>query len=263
MAANTRRNSTNVNNVPTVTIVDSAEPRNLKLMGSCCFCIPEIVGVFAILSMYFFTGIFGAAASFLTLGYTEDVIAKVVFSVTGTLNTLTAIASALGVSAIRREKTVLMRRLSIAFWVLTALTIILNIIILILDFNSRDANVNECISSFSRDTGIVVDNDKVREDVQKTCEHAVNASLTGEAIRLFVLGSILMYFAYVIFRFARNMKKVGLPSFMAPQAQMNGQNTPTYHVYSGQPPTSNNWVPPPTYTVSVKTHNDYNPDSKN
>lgn len=53
MAANTQRNSTNVNNTPTVTIVDSAEPRKYRVMGSCCFCIPEIVGVFAILSMYF------------------------------------------------------------------------------------------------------------------------------------------------------------------------------------------------------------------
>jgi hypothetical protein len=54
MAANTQRNSTNLSNSPTITIVDSIESRNKKAtMGSCCFCVPEIVGVFAILSMYF------------------------------------------------------------------------------------------------------------------------------------------------------------------------------------------------------------------
>jgi len=261
MAANTQRNSTYVNNVPTVTIVDSVEPRNFKVMGSCCFCVPEIVGVFAILSMYFFTGIFGAAASFLSLGYTDDVLTKAILGVSGALNTLAAIAGALGVSAIRKEKIALMRRLSIAFWILTALVIVLNIIILVLDFNSKDANVNECVSNLSNGSVNLFNSSEGIRDLVNNCEHAVSASLIGEAIRLVVLGSISIYFAYVIFRFARNMKKEVLP-FTAPPVPIDEQSIPTYFIYSAQPPTSNNWVPPPTYTVTVKP-NDFNPDSKN
>lgn len=257
MAANTQRNSTNVNNTPTVTIVDSAEPRKYRVMGSCCFCIPEIVGVFAILSMYFFTGMFGAATSFLSLGYADDGLTKAILSVFGILNTLFVIASALGVSAIKKEKIVLMRRLSIAFWVITALMIIINIIILALDFNSKDSYINECVSA---DPNLPNSNDA---DTKNFCEHTVRASLIGETIRLIALGSVSIYFAYVIFRFARNMKKEVLP-FTAPPVPINGQSTPTYFVYSAQPPTSNNWVPPPTYTVkTIHLPEDFKPDSKN
>ncbi|CAB4386428.1 unnamed protein product [Rhizophagus irregularis] len=257
MAAKTQRNSTNVNNTPTVTIVDSAEPRKYRVMGSCCFCIPEIVGVFAILSMYFFTGMFGAATSFLSLGYTDDGLTKAILSVFGILNTLFVIASALGVSAIKKEKIVLMHRLSIAFWVITALMIIINIIILALDFNSKDSYINECVSA---DPSSPNSNDA---DTKNFCEHTVRASLIGETIRLIALGSVSIYFAYVIFRFARNMKKEVLP-FTAPPVPINRQSTPTYFVYSAQPPTSNNWVPPPTYTVkTIHLPDDFKPDSKN
>ncbi|GBB91592.1 hypothetical protein RclHR1_00190005 [Rhizophagus clarus] len=256
MAANTQRNSTN--NTPTVTIVDSTEPRRkYRAMGSCCFCVPEIVGVFAILSMYFFTGIVGAAASFLSLGYSDDGLTKAILSISGSLHTLAAIASALSVGAIKKEKIVLMLRLSIAFWVLTSSVIILNVIILVLDFNSRNASVNECVKSLSdNNVGGYV-------DLIDNCERVVSAALIGEAIRFFVVGSILLYFAYVIFRFARNMNKEVLP-FTGSSAPISGQNTPTYFVYSAQPPTSNNWVPPPTYTVRpTYLPDDLNPDSKN
>lgn len=129
-------------------------------------------------------------------------------SVFGILNTLAAIASALGVSAIKKvlknfwltfddilffhnvlkvkykkisfffqEKIVLMRRLSIAFWVLTALMLILNIIILAFDFNSKDEYISECVREFANHT-------------KDECEHTVRASLIGETIRLIALGSV-------------------------------------------------------------------------
>jgi hypothetical protein len=67
----------------------------------------------------------------------------------------------------------------------------------------------------------------------------------------------------VIFRFAKNMKKEVLP-FTATTVPINGQGTPTYMIYSTQPPTSNNWVPPPIYTVKASyVPDDFKPDSKN
>lgn len=59
------------------------------------------------------------------------------------------------------------------------------------------------------------------------------------------------------------MKKEVLP-FTAPPVPIDGQSTPTYFVYSAQPPTSNNWVPPPTYTVKpIYLPEEFKPDSKN
>jgi hypothetical protein len=84
-----------------------------------------------------------------------------------------------------------MRRLSIAFWVLTALVLILNIIILVFDFNSREANVEEC-ANYNNGFEVPPNDDVLRAE----CEHAVGASLIGETIRLVALGSIsVIYFA--------------------------------------------------------------------
>jgi len=248
MAINTRRNSTNI---PTVTIVDAVD-RNDKIR-SCCFCVPEVVGVFAILSMYFFLGIFGAAASFVSLGHANDAADKAILGFAGSLHTVVAIASALGVNAIKKEKIVLMRRLSIAFWILTILMLIFNITTLVLDFGTINADVQSCIA----------ENSGNGDDVEGICKQLINAYLTGETIRCVVTGLFSLYFAYVIFRFAGRMKKDVLP-FTISTAPVDGQKTPTYFVYSTQPPTSTNWVPPPTYTVRPTNPlpDDFNPDSK-
>ncbi|RIA90612.1 hypothetical protein C1645_769558 [Glomus cerebriforme] len=164
MAANT--NSTNHNGIPTITIVESAEQsRNDKLARrSCCGCIPEIVGVFAILSMYF---------------------------------------------VIQECKS-----------------------------EAQQANLSDIVD----------------------CNGRVNANLTSEAIKLVIHGAVSIYFAYVIFRFARTLNKEVLPFTASPA---DGQKTPTYFVYANQPPTSNSWVPPPTYTVRpTNLPDDFNPDSK-
>jgi len=46
----------------------------------------------------------------------------------------------------------------------------------------------------------------------------------------------------------------------------SGQLTPTYFnfIYAAQPPTSNDWTPPPTYTVrpTAPLPEDFNPDLK-
>jgi len=241
MAANVRRNSTNVN-VPTVTIVDSTEQIGRR---SCCGCVSESVGVFAILSVYFFLGVFYAAASFVSLGFYDDVNYKVFSSISGCLHTFLAITSALGVFAIRKENAVMMRRLSIAFWILTALMFIFSVILFVLDVISKSSLVQACGNDFEN----YVD-----------CNQYANDYLISEAIKLFIIESISVYFAYVIYRYTVRMRQSPLP-FVAP---VDGQKTPTYLIYNTRPPTSNDWVPPPTYTVRPANPmpDDFNPDSK-
>jgi len=249
MATNTQRDSITKGN-PTITIVDSAEPnRNDRMVGSCCMCVPEVVGVFAILSMYFFLGIFGAAASFVNLGSADNAPVKGLLSISGSLHTLIAIASALSITAIRKEKIVMMRRLSIAFWILTVLMLTFNLIIFILEIVYKPNTVQDCKDAVNGENGLLfVD-----------CDRVVNVSLIVDGIKLFFSGLISIYFAYVISRFARRMKKEVIPFTMEP---VDGQKTPTYFV-STQPPTSTSWVPPPTYSVNptFPLPDDYNPNS--
>lgn len=250
MAANVRRNSTNHNNVPTITIVDSVQPFKRR---SCCGCIPESVGVFAILSIYFFLGVFYAAASFVSLGFYSNVADIVTTSISGSLHTLLAIASALGVSAVKREKVAMMRHLSIIFWVLSGLLLVLDIIILSLEFVAKSTTIKECQNAVLAKYG---DSGTTYVD----CTNYVNDSLISDSIRTAIMGTTSMYFAYVIFRYARRMKEFTLP-FTVP---VDGQKTPTYLPYGVHPPTSNDWVPPPTYSVTTTgpLPDDFNPDSK-
>jgi len=247
MATNVRRNSTNVN-VPNITIVDSAEQIGRR---SCCGCISESVGVFAILSVYFFLGIFYAAASFVSLGfYNDDIVVKALLSISGCLHTFLAIASVMDVYAIRKENIVMMRRLSIAFWILTALMFIFSVVIYVLQVIFKSSLVQTCENEIQTSD----------EPVYVDCNRYVNDSLISEAIKFFIIESISVYFAFVIYRYTVRMRQSPLP-FIAP---IDGQKTPTYPVYTTRPPTSKDWVPPPIYTVTPANPlpDDYNPDSK-
>jgi len=246
MATNVRRNSTNVN-VPTVTIVDSAEQIGRR---SGCGCVSESVGVFASLSVYFFLGVFYAAASFVSLGFYDDVTVKILLVISGSLHTFLAFASALGVCAIRKENVVMMRRLSIAFWILTALMFILSVVIFILQVIFKSSAVNACKNEI----------EGAGEPTNVDCEQYINDSLISEAIKFFIIESISIYFAFVIYRYTIRMKQSPLP-FTVP---VDGQKTPTYFVYTTRPPTSHDWVPPPTYSVRPTNPlpDDFNPDSK-
>jgi len=239
MAANVRRNSTNIE-VPTVTIVESTERT-----GSCCGCVSESVGVFAILSVYFFLGMFYAAASFVSLGFYDDAAVKVLLIISGCLHTFLALASSMGVVAIKKENIVMMRRLSIAFWILTALMFILSVVSFALQVMFKSSLVQAC---------------EIDRPVDVNCNQYVNDTLISEAIKFFIIESISIYFAFVIYRYAIRMKQSPLP-FAAP---VDGQKTPMYPVYTTHPPTSNDWVPPPTYTVRATNPlpDDFNPDSK-
>lgn len=249
MAANARRNSTNINNIPTITIVDSVAAKR----RSCCGCIPEAVGVFAILSIYFFLGVFYAAASFVSLSTYNDVTDIVIISISGSLHAILAIVSAFGVNAVKKEKVVIMRHLSIVFWVFTGLLLVLDIVTLALEFVTKSTTIQICQEAVRERFG---DSGSSYVD----CTNYVNDTLISDSIRTFIMGTTSIYFAYVIFRYARRMKEFTLPF----TASVDGQKTPTYLPYGTQPPTSNNWVPPPTYSVTMTgpLPDDFNPDSK-
>ncbi|CAI2171615.1 9107_t:CDS:2 [Funneliformis geosporum] len=234
--ANINSNSFEKGNFPTITIVESVPIQNDKITRrSCCGCIPEQFGVLAILSMYLLFGILGSLTSLLTLSSVNETSDKLYLSISGILYTFLTILSVLGIHAVNKEKAVMMHRLSIAFWVFTVFTLIYSATLFILNIFFKSSLVEECENS-KRET--IVD-----------CNHYIDVYLAREGLSLFISEIVLIYFTYVIFKYANRMLKQAQNSTILPVAA-TGQRTPTFYVYSTHPPTSNDWTPPPTYTVT-------------
>jgi len=244
------------NTLTTITIVDSAHnDRRNKARDSCCFCVPEKVGVIAILSMYFFLGIFTSSYYFMGLTFNDGddaVTFKILFGISGGFYALLATACAIGVAAIKKGNIVMMRRQSIAFGILLAIIFVLSVVLFSLKVALK-VYLKYCQAS-----AVELFGDQA--DALVDYNQCVAENVATESIRLIFTGIFMMYFAYVVFRFAKNMQKEELP-FTAPS--IDGQKTPTYPIYSAQPPTSNNWVPPPTYSVIARSYpQELSPDSK-
>jgi len=249
---------TNVNNnsyekgiFPTITIVESYPVQNDKITRrSCCGCIPEQFGVLAILSMYLLFGLLGSLASFMTLAFVDATSDKIYLSIAGCLYTFLTISSIFGIHAVNKEKAVMMHRLSIAFWVFTVFTLIYSATLFILNILFKPSLVEVCEKSKPESVDVY------------DCDRHIDVYLAREGLSLFISEVVLIYFTYVIFKYANRMLKQAQNSTpILPFA--DGQQTPTYSAYT-HPPTSTNWSPPPTY--SVRSSNpipfDHNPDSK-
>lgn len=222
---------------PTVTIIDTAEKHQKQRKA--CGCFPERTVVVAILSMHFFWGIIKAAASLSSLPTLDSTQAQVLNIFTAVISLLLVTASAVGLNAMYKENANLMRRLSIAFIVLTVIGLSFSVTEFALDVVNHDDFVSQCNQAPQRD----LSNPRTPSD----CNQLVNVYLVQEGLYVFFLEIIQVYFAHVIFRHARGM--AAKPRYPYPlAAAQNSDAPPTYFVYASQGvPTSDSWVPPPTY----------------
>jgi hypothetical protein len=223
---------------PTITIIDSSGGRqglvlDEKPMNYCCICIPEHVGVAAILSLYSLYGILSCIASFAGLTIYNDSIDESALIISGILYCIISVTSFFGILALRQDNVIAMRRISIAIWVITAFLFIYNTVDYILEIVARNESINRCQTEL---TG---------EEISIDCVQVINMFLIKEAFRVLFIEFFSIYFSYIIYRYSH--RTMGSRKNIVPYVE--GQITPTYVVYSNSPPTAHDWVPPPTYTV--------------
>jgi hypothetical protein len=234
---NTNNTSTTIiDDYPTVTIIDNAEKNERQRKA--CGCFPERTVVVAIFSMYFFWGIIQAAAFLSSLPMAHSTQSQLLNIFIAVVSLFLVITSAIGLNAMYKQNAKLMRRLSIVFIVLTFMTLAFSVTEFTLDVVNHDDLVSQCNQAVQQDISDASDID---------CNQLVKIYLVREGFYGFFLEMIQFYFAYVIFRHARGM--VAKPQYPYPlAATQNSDAPPTYFVYASQGvPTSDNWVPPPTY----------------
>jgi len=225
---------------PTITIIDSSGGSGRqglvlddRSINYCCICIPEHVGVAAILSLNSLYGILSCIASFAGLTIYNDSKNESFLIISGILYCIMSVTSFFGILALREDNVIAMRRISIAILVITALLFIYNTIDYVLEIVARNEYINKCQTE-STEEGLNID-----------CVQVINMFLIKEAFRVLFIEFFSFYFSYVIYRYSHRTtspRKNVVP-------YVEGQITPTYVVYSNSPPTAHDWVPPPTYTV--------------
>lgn len=223
---------------PTITIIDSSDGRqglvlDDRSMNYCCICIPEHVGVAAILSLYSLYGILSCIASFAGLTIYNDSVNESALIISGILYCITSVISFFGILALREDNVIAMRRISIAIWVITAFLFIFNTIDYVLEIVNRNESINKCQIESAEENRVI------------DCVQVINTFLIKEAFRVLFIEFFSIYFSYIIYRYSH--RTMGPRRNVVPY--VDGQITPTYVVYSNSPPTARDWVPPPTYTV--------------
>jgi len=232
--------------LPTITIIDSADKPSSDKLRSCCICFPEQTGVAIIFSFYFLFGFLSSIASLLLLTNSSDTVDKTTFAISFVLYAFLSISGILGLTLIQKDNAVMMRKLSIAFWIITGLTLIYNLSGYIYEVTLKNTFIQQC------------QDDPANANID--CNQAINFILVRDALKTIFVEFFSLYFSYVISRFSRRMLEDSKKPILPYGVDQNGQTTPSYTVYVNRPPTSLDWIPPPTYTVRA---NDIPSDTKN
>ncbi|CAG8531866.1 12823_t:CDS:2 [Acaulospora morrowiae] len=209
--------------LPTFTIVDSAEKQSSNKLRSCCICIPERTGVAIILSFYFLSGFLSSVASFFYITESSDTLDIVFLVISGILYFLVFVSGFLGLSFIRKDNAVMMYKLSIASWIITMSLLFYNLTTYILEIVFKSSSVQQCQEDF---------------DQEIDCNQVVNIILIKDALKFAFSEFFSVYYPIIH----------SLTPVLPYAVDQNGQMTP-YAAYVTKPPTSLDWIPPPTYTV--------------
>jgi len=237
---NNKNNDNNNNNndtYPTITIIDSLSvPNDDEPTRKRCFIIPERAFIAVIFSLNLFFGILITAGAFTGLSLSSDPSTQAQYAVYGISYAFLALTGIIGLTALRKENAILMRRLSISFWILTALLLIFNVTSYIVRIISKPEYVQSCQDNL---------NQLYSEDQQKElgldCDRIVNYSLIRYAFQLLFVEAISIYFAYAVACYSRKL----LSKFNNQKHQGNTNAVFTYKIQTANPPpTSDNWVPP-------------------
>lgn len=236
---NNKNNDNNDNNndtYPTITIIDSLSvPNDDEPTRKRCFIIPERAFIAVIFSLNLFFGILITAGAFTGLSLSSDPSTQAQYAVYGISYAFLALTGIIGLTALRKENAILMRRLSISFWILTALLLIFNVTSYIIRIISKPESVQSCQTNLNQ----LYSEDKQKE-LDLNCDRIVNYSLIRSAFQLLFVEAISIYFAYAVACYSRK-----LLSKLKFNNQGNTNNVLTYKIQTtNPPPTSDSWVPP-------------------
>ncbi|CAJ0926250.1 19948_t:CDS:10 [Entrophospora sp. SA101] len=182
-----------------------------------------------------FFGILITAGAFTGLSLSSDPSNQAQYAVYGISYAFLALTGIIGLTALRKENAILMRRLSISFWILTALLLIFNVTSYIVRIISKPESVQSCQTNLNQ----LYSEDKQKE-LDLNCDRIVNYSLIRYAFQLLFVEAISIYFAYAVACYSRK-----LLTKLKFNNQGNTNDVLTYKIQTtNPPPTSDSWVPP-------------------
>jgi hypothetical protein len=180
------------------------------------------------------------------LAFSSKSLNQVQYGINGSLSAFLAVAGIIGLVAMRNNNAILLRRLSISFWVLTVLMLILNVTDYIINIVSKPDAVKECQIASSQDTG-----EGGEKQLIQDCEKIINFFLFRDAFQLLFIEAISIYFTYTIACYSKRLitkSKTSEFRLKFNNNQNNKDNTndvSTYQIYTTNfPPTSDDWKPP-------------------
>jgi hypothetical protein len=229
---------------PAYTIIDTPVERNVKRQRTACGgCMPERNAVVAIFSLYFFFGVVYTAVALVGIAYDGSAYDKLVSVANFLLSAALTTAGLFGMKVVSTENAKKMHRLAIMVVVLTVAKLSIGLIDYVHFIVTRDDAVDRCNEykqDYARINGVVLNVD---------CSRAVQNQLIRDGLNLFLVETILVYFAYIVFRYSTHLKrkaKSPLPSIG--DGRHVNSIPPTYAVYGASAPTANDWIPPPVYS---------------
>jgi len=239
---NNDNNSNNNDTYPTITIIESKNVPVDDEQRKRCFIIPERAFIAVVFSLHLFFGILITSAAFMSLALSSKPSDQAQYAINGVLFAFLGLNGIIGLTALKNENAILMRRLSISFWILAALMLIFNVTIYILRVVSKPEYVQNCQANLDQ---------SLSEDKQKQfnldCDKIVNHSLIRCAIQLLIVEAISIYFAYAVACYSRKLiTKSNFQSKFNNQKREDGTGDVfTYKIQTTNlPPTSDRWAPP-------------------
>lgn len=237
---NNKNNDNNDNKndtYPTITIIDSLSvPYEDEPIRKRCFIIPERAFVAVIFSLNLFFGILITAGAFTGLSLSSDPSTQAQYAVYGISYAFLALTGIIGLTALRKENAILMRRLSISFWILTALLLIFNVTSYIVRIITKPEYVQSCQTNLNQ----LYSQDQQKE-LDLSCDRIVNYSLIRYAFQLLLVEAISIYFAYAVACYSKKL----LSKLKFDNQKHQGNDVFTYKIQTtNPPPTSDSWVPP-------------------
>lgn len=225
---------------PSYTIIENIPEKRVRRERTVCGgCLPEHTAVMTILVMYFFLSAIYAGSAAVGISVLTSTRDRIIYAISLGLSVAFMVTSLIGMNVVRKKKARALKHLSIAFWVLTALNLTFSASFFITLIVIREKLVDSCVEQAAE----LGDFDALPE-----CKLAVNLRIIRDAFSLFFIETLQLYFAYVIFRYARYLGR-RRPGNDVPKdtSRELGEMPPTYVVYAARVPTSEDWVPPPVY----------------
>ncbi|CAG8593284.1 8091_t:CDS:2 [Paraglomus occultum] len=226
---------------PAYTIIDtSAQRRAVKNDKRVCGgCIPERNAVVAVFALYFFLGVVYTAIALAGLVFNGSAYDKTMSFLDFVLSVMMTAAGICGMRFVYAENANRMRKLACVLWFITLARLTYSSIDFAYEVIHKQDSINNCndaVREYAEENGEYLDAD---------CDAAVRDQLIRDGLNLFLFETLQVYFAFIVFRYAKRMGKTAKSPLPLSDGGHVNNLPPTYAVYAARVPTSSDWIPPP------------------